>query len=185
MRRGAGCGALWLAGLAAAVLVFVAGSIPSSAAPARRPAYCTIPTKEYSPWGFHTGQPITGPRGSYAHGHGNFNPAAHTASGIMCQVDRVRHKRDRQIILSVNHHLVYYSHVARRWGYPGNLVKLRVGVRSSTDPSCRVGTHGEVTIFASYNGIHQDSVRFWFPAGCRDHRHLYHSPSVVSNVEPG
>lgn len=166
------------------VVAALAGPPGSTAAGARSPAYCTIPTKNYSPWGFHTGLPITGPTGSYAHGHGTFNPSAHTASGIMCQVDRVRNAADRQIILSINHRLVFYNHTAMLWGYPGNLVKLAVRVKQSTDPNCPVGTKGLVTIFASYNGVHQDSVKFYFPAACRSHRHLYHSPSVVTNVEP-
>lgn len=158
--------------------------LPSLAAPARKPAYCHIPTINYSPWGFHTGVPITGATGSYAHGHGNFELSSRTASGIMCQVDRVRNGPDRQIILSIGHHLAYYSHTAKMWGYPGNLVKLTVRVQKSTDPSCPVGTVGQVTIFASYNGIHQDSVQFSFPAACQGHRHLYHSQSVVTNVMP-
>jgi hypothetical protein len=32
------------------------------------------------PWGFHTGAPITGARGSYARGHGDINLAANTVS---------------------------------------------------------------------------------------------------------
>jgi hypothetical protein len=173
-----------LAAAAAAVVVALAAPAGSYAAGSRSPAYCTIPTKNYSPWGFHTGEAITGPTGSYVHGHGTFHPSAQTASGIMCQVDRVRNSPDRQIILSVDRHLVYYSHTARRWGYPGNLVKLSVRVKQSTDPNCPVGTTGLVTIFASYNGVHQDSVKFYFPAACKGHRHLSHSPSVVTNVEP-
>jgi hypothetical protein len=31
------------------------------------------------PWGFHTGQPITGAAGSYARGHGNINLDANTS----------------------------------------------------------------------------------------------------------
>ena len=185
MLRGA-----WRTGLS--VLVFatvvgtaLAGSGSSLAASARRPAYCTIPTVNYSPWGYHTGQPITGPTGSYAHGHGDFRPSSHRASGIMCQVDRVRNAPDRQIILSIDHHLIHYSHHAVMWGVPGNLVKLAVKVQKSTDPACPVGSAGQVTIFASYNGVHQDSVRFFFPSACKSHRHLYHGPSVVTNVEPG
>jgi hypothetical protein len=170
--------------VAAAILVGLAASPPSLPASARQPAYCTIPTQNYSPWGFHTGQPITGATGSYAHGHGNFNPTAQTADGIMCQVDRVQNEPDRQIILRVTH-FVHYSHTAVMWGYPGNLVKLAVRVKQSTDPNCPVGMTGQVTVFASYNGVHQDSVKFWFPAACGSHRHLYHSQSVVTNVEPG
>ena len=184
MVRGGLTVVLLVLGSVAAVVAVPSTAGASRAASSRSPAYCTIPTKNYSPWGFHTGQPITGPTGSYAHGHGTFNPAAQTASGIMCQVDRHRNTPDRQIILSVRRHLVYYSHTARRWGFPGNLVKLAVRVKQSTDPNCPVGTTGLVTIFASYNGVHQDSVKFYFPAACRSHRHLYHSPSVVTNVEP-
>jgi hypothetical protein len=102
----------------------------------------------------------------------------------MCQVDRARNGPDRQVVLTIGHRLVSYSQTAVRWGFPGNLVKLAVRVRQSTDPNCPVGTTGLVTIFASYNGVHQDSVKFFFPAACKSHRHLYHSPSVVTNVEP-
>jgi hypothetical protein len=158
--------------------------LSSLAAPSRRPAYCTIPTVAVSPWGFHTGLPITGPTGSYAHGHGNFELSSRTASGIICQVDRVRHAPDRQIIMSIGHHFRYYSHTAVKWGFPGNLIKLEVRVIRSTDPACPTGTPGKVTIFASYNGVHQDSVQFSFPTACRSHRHHYHSPSVVTNVMP-
>lgn len=168
----------------AVTLVCATALLMAASATARPVAYCTIPTKNYSPWGFHTGLPISGPTGSYAHGHGTFNPSTQTAAGIMCQVDRVRNAPDRQIILSIDHHLISYSHTAMMWGYPGNLVKLGVRVKQSTDPNCPVGTPGKVTIFASYNGVHQDSVKFSFPPACRDHRHLYHSPSVVTNVEP-
>src|ERR1700744_3321083 len=92
------------------------------------------------PWGFHTGQPITGATGSYARGHGDINPDANTVSGILCQVDRVRHQPDRLIIMTVQHHLVYHSHHAVMWGVPGNIMKITVRVKSSTDGRCAVGT---------------------------------------------
>jgi hypothetical protein len=170
-------------GLAAAVLAAL-GLVLSATATARPVAYCTIPTINYSPWGFHANQPISGATGSYAHGHGTFSPSSGTAAGIICQVDRVRNAPDRQIVLSIDHHLILYSHTAMMWGFPGNLVKLGVRVKKSTDPNCPVGTRGRVSIFAAYNGVHQDSVRFSFPAACQDHRHLYHSQRVVTNVEP-
>ncbi len=136
------------------------------------------------PWGFHTGDPITGATGSYARGHGNISLTANTVSGILCQVDRVRHAPDRLIVMSVEHHLVYHSHVARMWGYPGNIMVIDVRVTSSTDPRCAVGTRGRVTLFASYNGVRSDSVRFRFPRACRDHDHLYHGPQVNNQVPP-
>lgn len=136
------------------------------------------------PWGFNTGQPITGATGSYARGHGDISLTANTVSGIMCQVDRVRNQPDRLIIMTVQHHLVYHSHYAQMWGYPGNIMKITVRVKSSTDPGCRVGTIGNVTLFASYNGVRSDSVQYFFPAACKDHDHLYHGPQVNNQVPP-
>lgn len=136
------------------------------------------------PWGFHTGSPIAGATGSYARGHGDINLDANTVSGILCQVDRIRHHPDRLIIMTVEHHLVYHSHHAVMWGFPGNIMKIVVRVQSSTDPSCKVGTHGNVTLFASYNGVRSDSVQFFFPAACSDHDHLYHGPQVNNQVPP-
>jgi hypothetical protein len=136
------------------------------------------------PWGFHTGAPITGATGSYARGHGNINLSANTVSGILCQVNRVRHQPDRLIIMTVMHHLVYHSHHAVMWGVPGNVMKIVVRVQSSTDPRCQVGTMGRATLFASYNGVRSDSVQFMFPAACQSHNHLYHGPQVNNQVPP-
>jgi hypothetical protein len=136
------------------------------------------------PWGFHTGAPITGASGSYARGHGEINLAANTVSGILCQVDRVSGEPDRLLVMKVEHHLVYHSHYAVMWGVPGNIMKIVVRVQSSTDPRCKVGTRGRVTLFASYNGVRSDSVRFAFPAACGDHDHLYHGSQVNNQVPP-
>jgi hypothetical protein len=136
------------------------------------------------PWGFHTGQPITGATGSYARGHGDVNLAANTVSGILCQVDRVPNHPDQRIIMTVEHHLVHHSHYASMWGFPGNIMKIIVRVQSSTDPECKVGTVGHATLFASYNGVRSDSVQFSFPAACKDHDHMYHGPQVNNQVPP-
>jgi len=136
------------------------------------------------PWGFHTGAPITAATGSYARGHGDINLAANTVSGILCQVDRVRHQPDRLIIMTVEHHLVSHSHTAVIWGVPGNVMTIIVRVQSSTDPRCPVGTPGHATLFASYNGVRSDSVRFTFRGACRRHDHLYHGPQVNNQVPP-
>jgi len=63
-------------------------------------------------------------------------------------------------------------------------MQIVVRVRSSTDPRCQVGTVGNVTLFASYNGGRSDSVQFSFPAGCKGHNHLYHGPQVNNQVPP-
>ncbi len=136
------------------------------------------------PWGFHTGGAITGATGSFARGHGQINLAANTVSGILCQVDRVPNQPDRLIIMTVTHHLVYHSHYAVMWGFPGNIMRIIVRVRSSTDPQCKVGTLGRATLFASYNGVRSDSVHFMFPAACKGHDHLYHGRQVNNQVPP-
>jgi hypothetical protein len=179
-RRALGSLAL-VAGLA--VVIGIGSSAPAGAYSVQ---YCKqIPiVGGIPPWGFHTGPPITGPTGSYARGHGNIDLARDTVSGILCQVDRSRARPDRLIIMTVEHHLLYHSHVARMWGYPGNIMVVRVRVVSSTDPRCRLGTVGLLTLFASYNGVRSDSVRFRFPAACSDHDHLYHGPEVDNQVPP-
>ena len=148
--------------------------------------YCSSVPIVYGtpPWGFNTGAPISGATGSYARGHGDINLDANTVSGILCQVFRVRNQPDRLIIMIVQNHLVYHSHYAQMWGYPGNIMKIIVRVKSSTDPGCKVGTIGHVTLFASYNGVRSDSVQFFFPAACKDHNHLYHGPQVNNQVPP-
>jgi hypothetical protein len=175
---------LGLAGLVLTPLLVLVGM--SGSAVGSSVQYCAqIPiVGGIPPWGFHTGAPITGSAGSYARGHGDISLSANTVSGILCQVDRVPHQPDRLIIMTVEHHLVYHSHGAVRWGFPGNLMKIVVRVQSSTDPQCKVGTLGNVTLFASYNGVRSDSVRFGFPAACKDHDHLYHGPQVNNQVPP-
>lgn len=129
------------------------------------------------PWGFHTGS-YTGER-SFAKGHGNINLQANTVSGVICQQDRAG-----VVIMRVERHLVYHSHYAMMWGYPGNIMKIKVRITSSTDPGCAVGTVGHATLYASYNGVRSDSVRFSFPAACRDQDRLYHGPQVNNQVPP-
>jgi hypothetical protein len=135
------------------------------------------------PWGFHTGPPI-GETGSFARGHGEINLEANTVSGILCQEIRSRIHPVRAITMTVEHHLVYHSHVAVMWGYPGNIMKIRVRVRASSDKKCKVGTVGGATLFASYNEIRSDSVQFRFPGKCKGHDHLYHGSQVNNQVPP-
>lgn len=136
------------------------------------------------PWGFHTGAPIAGPTGSFARGHGEIDLGARTVSGIICQEDHHRGQPTRSITMTVEHHLVYQSHYAVMWGFAGNIMKIRVRVRASDDPECKVGTIGRATLFASYNGVRSDSVQFRFPASCSTHDHLYHGTQVNNQVPP-
>jgi hypothetical protein len=88
------------------------------------------------------------------------------------------------IAVKVGPHISYHSHHAVMWGYPGNLIKTSLTVTASTDPACTVGTRGHITMYASYNGVRSDSMRFVFDAGCSDQDHLYHGPQVAAQVPP-
>lgn len=171
VRRHCASGVLALALLLG--LVVLTGSASGATPCTEIPTVGGIP-----PWGFHTG-PYTTRARSFAKGHGNIDLAANTVSGVICQQDRAG-----VIIMSVAHRLVYHSHYARMWGYPGNIMKIKVRVRRSTDPKCAVGTVGRATLFASYNGVRSDSVQFFFPAACRDRDRLYHGPQVNNQVPP-
>jgi hypothetical protein len=135
------------------------------------------------PWGFHTGPP-EGATGGFARGHGEINLEAGTVSGIICQELHPRNKPTRSITMTAEHHLVYHSHYAVMWGFPGNIMKIIVRVQASNDPGCEVGTVGRATLFASYNNVRSDSVQFFFPAACRDQDHLYHGTQVNNQVPP-
>jgi hypothetical protein len=164
---------LALAGLIPlAATLGMAGSASAATSCSQIPTVYGIP-----PWGFHTGA-YTG-ESSFAKGHGNINLEANTVSGVMCQQDRAG-----VIIMSVQHQLVYHSHYATMWGFPGNMIKIRFRVTESTDQRCAVGTVGRATLYASYNGVRSDSVQFFFPAACKDQDRLYHGTQVNNQVPP-
>ena len=117
-----------IAVLAMCCLSFAVGSATAATSCSEIPTVYGIP-----PWGFHTG-PYTGSP-SFAKGHGDIDLEANTVSGVICQQDRAG-----VIIMSVEHRLVYHSHYATMWGYPGNVMKIKLRVTRSNDPKCAVGT---------------------------------------------
>ena len=173
-----------LVGLAIAVMLLTVGL--SSTATGYATEYCAgVPIVQGTPpWGFHTGQPITGPTGSYGRGHGDYNFANDTVSGVVCQANRYRNYPDSVIVATVLRHMDYHSHYAYMWGYEGNIMKIHIRVTSSSDKLCKVGTIGRMTLFGSYNNVRQDSVQFFFPKACKAHDHLYHGPQVNDQVPP-
>lgn len=173
-------GASLLVTLALALCGPGAGSAAAAAAPCfdQLPPYSGIP-----PWGFHTGPPLTGDRGSYARAYGNIDLDTNRISGKICQVNRVP-GREALIVMKALSPIIYHSHYAEMWGYPGNEIKTHVRVLSSDDRACKVGTVGVMTMYASYNGVRSDSVQFHFPAACKAHDHLYHGTEVNAQVPP-
>lgn len=166
---------------AAATIVLVAVTMPAgvAASASRPPAYCPLPASAASSsWGFHVGAPITAASGSYAHGNGTVS--GQTATGRICQVDRVAASAiDRQIQLTAAHGGANLQRGITVGGVRGAELQLPVRVTSSTDPRCLVGTHGTLTLFSSYNGTHVDTATFAFPKACRTHDHSYRGSEVV------
>jgi hypothetical protein len=89
-----------------------------------------------------------------------------------------------QVLLSVGRRLLRSSHHAVMFGVPGNIMVTYVHVERRTDPSCPIGTRGTLTIFASYNNVHRDSVQLSFPQACKTYRQHYTGPGVTTNVPP-
>jgi hypothetical protein len=114
---------------------------------------------------------------------GNINLDASRISGYICQDDR-RHRQSVSIKVTLEPHIIYHTHTATMWGFPGNLIKAHVKVAYSNDTQCKVGTRGKVVMYASYNGVRSDSIQFFFPAACRDQDQLYHGPQVDAQVPP-
>ena len=181
LRRGLGV----VAAAAAAAVTLLASGAGSAAAAGGPPCFAQIPPAGgIPPWGFHTGDPLTGDTGSYSRARGKIDLGANTISGKICQVVFGRHHRERLIVMRPLSPIISHTHVGRMWGYPGNLIVVHVKVTRSLDPACRVGTIGRMTMFASYNGVRSDSVRYRFPAACADQDHLYHGPQVNAQVPP-
>ena len=120
------------------------------------------------PWGFHATQSFHDGRSGFAHGWGNIDLERNTISGKICQQISGGGQPGGMISVRLGPRISNHSHTAFMWGYEGNVVKAPVKVISSTDPLCKVGTLGRVTMYASYNGVKSDSIQFFMSAGCLD-----------------
>jgi hypothetical protein len=136
------------------------------------------------PWGFHASQPFPGGESGLAYGWGDINLDTSWISGKICQDVSAGGRPARMIAVSVGPRIAYHSHIAMMWGYEGNLIKTFVTVTASTDPRCKVGTSGQLIMYASYNGVRSDSMQFVFDGGCQNQDRLYHGSQVAAQVPP-
>jgi hypothetical protein len=168
------------AGIASAVVATALGAATATvtARPADLCSQVPIVNIQRNDLGFRAHWPTATHTGS--RGHAKVSLSARTASGVMCEVNTA----GAGILLSIGHRLIYSSHHAVMFGVPGNILKTHVRVKRTTDRSCPAGTIGTLTVFASYNGVHKDSVQLSFPAACRSHRDRYTGRSVTTNVPP-
>jgi hypothetical protein len=126
-------------------------------------------------WAFtETGPPSgahPGIASSYTHGRGNWS-GGH-ATGTACHEDSLTGGHgSRELVLKIAGSAKLSPGITRM-GLPGVGLELKGTVSASNDPECATGTHGTVTLFASYHSIHSDSLQLRFTGGCADHDHTY------------
>ena len=56
-------------------------------------------------------------------------------------------------------------------------------VTRSDDDTCAIGTHGRVTLYASYYDVHIDRAIMRFSAGCTSHDHTYREPALKIGIQ--
>jgi len=135
------------------------------------------------PWGFHATQSFKHGVSGSSHGWGNINLNTNRISGKICQTLYGGGQSGRMISVRLGPRILYHSHVAVMWGYPGNVVKAPIKVISSTSSKCKVGTLGHVTMYASYNNVKTDSIQFFLGSGCPDGSRLYHGGAQKVNAQ--
>ncbi len=151
-----------------------AGSAHAGAS-ARCPIGAGSPSGGSVQWAFtESGPPSSSHPGiasSYTHGRGSWS-GGH-ATGTVCHEDGLTAGHgSRELVLKIAGSARLSPGIARM-GLPGVALELKGTVSASNDPACTAGTHGTVTLFASYHAIHRDSLQLRFTGGCADHDHIY------------
>jgi hypothetical protein len=135
------------------------------------------------PWGFHAMESFNDGVSGSSHGWGDVDLNTNWISGKICQTLYGGGRSGRMISVRVGPRILYRSHVAVMWGYPGNVIKAPIKVISSTDSNCEVGTLGHVTMYTSYNNVKSDSIQFFLANTCRDGSRLYHGGAQTVNAQ--
>ena len=125
----------------------------------------TLPLGEA--WAFTaTGVPASphaGIKSTYAHGRGTWTHGH--GAGTICRADTPAGGAARDIVLTVSGS-TRVSPGITQLGRKGVSLTLSVKVSASDNPGCAPGTHGSVTIFASYYQGHHDRVQLHVATGC-------------------
>lgn len=144
------------------VVVFVVSAASASgatAAPRATALRCPLAVQAAVQWAFSVGA------NGYTHGRGTV--AAPSATGTICEQESAGSHAAAHLVLKVGGRGASLARGITVGGILGARLVLPVSVTATDQAACRVGTHGRVTIFSSYNGAGRDSVRLSFAAGCR------------------
>ncbi len=166
--------------LGSAALAFAALAPAAAAAKPRCPLGPNIPRSSGVQWGFSvSGLPAGTHKGitsSYTHGHGTWSRGR--AKGAVCHQDSGGGIAERHIVTRVSLVPAKLDGHVTRLGKLGVELVVPLIVTGSDDASCAKGTHGTVTLFASYYDVHVDSAVLHFAAGCSAHDHTYRGSSL-------
>jgi hypothetical protein len=162
-----------LALIAAIVLAATAASAGASPETVRCPASAGASAGAVQ-WEFTAlGVPNT-PSGavdwSWTRGRGSWNGGK--ASGTVCAEDRGHGIATRDLVLTASGGSVLTPHVTEH-GMLGVSLVIGVRVHATDDAHCPTGTHGTITLFASYYSVHVDTIALHFTGGCGDHDHSF------------
>jgi hypothetical protein len=164
-----------------AALALAAVATAASHKGATCPLAAGTPTGGDVQWAFTVSGKPTGARPNirttYTHGRGNWTSGK--AKGTVCVADTPRSGATRNLVLSTNGAAKLTGHVTR-FKYLGVSMILPLKVTASDDKACPTGSKGTATLFASYYGVHVDSVTLAFAKGCTGHNHTFKLPGVPS-----
>jgi hypothetical protein len=137
-----------------------------------------VPTTGDVQWDFtDSGRPNgTAVKSSYVHGHGTWTNGR--ASGTGCTMDALKKVTGvRDLVLTIAGKSKLTGQV-EQGGLPGVRIILPVKVRATDDKACAKGATGTITLFASYYGVHVDTMRIRFGRHCTGHSLSYSGSTV-------
>lgn len=151
-----------------------ASSPPASADPAACPLKPSSQSPTGEAWAFtQTGPPSSSHPGitsSYTHGRGTWSNGH--GAGTICNEDSVSGHASHDLVFAVAGSARISPHITRL-GHLGAGLVLKVTVSASDDQICPAGTHGTVTLFASYYQEHRDSLQLHLAGGCSAYDYTY------------
>lgn len=157
---------------ASAVLVFAGAAGASVTCPASASS-ASATTAGPVQWAFSVlGAPTAGAQGvtsSWTHGSGVWNSGQGT--GTICSEEKGTFAR-RDLVLKVSGSSLLVP-MTMHLGLLGVSIALPVTVSATDDGTCPKGTHGTITLFASYYSVHRDSIVVHFAGTCTDHNHTF------------
>jgi hypothetical protein len=120
--------------------------------------------------------------GSVTSGKGSYN-GSRSITGSICHNDAPSQGSGQRLALAaIPGSSARLSRGVTINGTLGAQLVLPVRVSASDDARCLPGARGTVTIFTSYNGVHEDSISLRLSGPCARHGASYRGANVVVSI---